>query len=258
MLSGDSVFWSRDGEVFRAPKDGGDPELIGTTEGEWTISGQDLVATGPANEPAPVIRTPIGGGPSEEILPLDPETYVRTLVPLGDGILVQRSRDLLLIPASGAPLFLAEGTATGGGSPVAAGGFAYFGATDPLDFGKGPRLQRVSISGGEAAEILLDGFPVAIAVAGDTLYTNVVLRRPDHTFVGTLVHLPASGGAATAMALTDASSEPASPNSWGAYQHKTGGLQAGAERVYFFELCTEIEWAEYRLVSLPVDHVLSL
>lgn len=257
QLAGGSVFWSRDGEVFRAPAGGGDPELIGTAPGEWTISGQDLVTTGPALQSAPVVRTPFGGGPSQEILPADPEQYVRHLVPVGDGILVQRSRDLVLVPASGAPLPLAEASVTTAGPPVVEGGFAYFGADDPLTTGLKPALLRVAMGGGDATEMLLDGFPVAFAVAGDTLYANVVLRLSGEVFVGALVRLPQSGGALTAMATTNARGKASSPASSGIYGHETGGLEADADHVYFIETCTALQ-VEYRLVSLPVDHVISL
>jgi hypothetical protein len=252
VIGGGSVFWSRDGEVFRAPAGGGDPEPIGVAPGEWTISGQDLVVTGPAAQPAPVTRTPFGGGPSQEILPADPQQHVRALVPAGDGVLVQRSQDLVLVPASGAPLQLAEAFAMLGGAPVEDGGFAYFGAADPDTGGPNPGLQRVAAGGGDAPEILLDGFPMALAIAGDTLYGNVVLQQPGDVFVGALVRLPKSGGAPTAMATTDAWGKS------GVYGQNTGGLEADAGHVYFIESCTALEEPEYRLVSLPVDHVISL
>src|SRR6185503_17343535 len=154
VIGGGSVFWSRDGEVFRAPVGGGDPEPIGAAPGEWTISGQGLVVTGPAAQPAPVTRTPFGGGPSQEILPADPQQYVHKLVPAGDGVLVQRSHDLVLIPASGGSLQLAEANAMTGASPMEDGGFAYFGADDPVTAGLSSRLQRVAAGGGDAPEIL--------------------------------------------------------------------------------------------------------
>jgi hypothetical protein len=259
VVRGGSVFWSKGGDVFRVPSGGGDPEPIGAAPGPWTISGQDLVTAGPEQEPAPVIRTPFTGGPSQEILPADPQQFVDALVPVHDGVLVQRSQDLVLIPASGAPLQLAEATAAGG-PPVADGGFVYFGAEEPVISGPslGPGLQRVAVGGGAAPEILLDGFPVALAIAGDTLYAHVVLRRPDDVFVGALVHLPKSGGAPTAMATTDSSGKAPSPSSPAIYSAKTGGLEADAGHVYFIEVCTGLQEAEYRLVSLLVDHVLSL
>ena len=259
VLGGDSVFWSRDGQVFRAPAGGGDPELIGTAPGEWTISGQDLVTTGPAAQPAPVTRTPFGGGPSQEILPADPQQSVNTLVPVGDGVLVQRSQDLVLIPASSAPLQLAEATAAAGGFPMKDGGFAYFGAVNPLPTGTplSPALQRVATGGDAAPEILLDGFPVALAIAGDTLYVSIIFRRPGQVFAGALVRLPRAGGAPTVMATTDGFGMSSSPISSGVYGHKTGGLEADGGHIYFIEKCTDHE-EEYRLVSLPVDHVTSL
>ncbi len=257
-VRGDSVFWSRDGEVFRAPADGGDPESIGTAPGEWTISGQDLVTAGAPAQPAPVIRTPLGGGPSQEILPLDPEQDVRGLAPAGDGVLVQRSDDLVLIPASDAPVVLAKAQARTLGSPVEEGGFAYFGADNTSNSTLESALQRVTAGGGAGPEILLDGFVADLAVAGDTLFANVVLRQPGDVFVGVLVRLPKSGGPFTPMAKTDAWAPDSSPGSTPPYGKHAGGLAADADHVYLIQRCTDIQSAEYRLVSLPADEVISL
>lgn len=258
MVGGGSVFWSKDGQVFRAPVGGGDPELVGTAPGVWTISGQDLVTAGPANEPAPVIRTPFGGGSSQEILPLDPEQFIRQLAPVGDGVLVQRSRDLVLIPASGVPLQLAEGGVMSGGDLAEGGGFVYFGAIDADDFSAGPALLRVAAGGGDASVRLLDGFVMDLALVDDTLYANVVLRRPGDVFVGVVVRLPSSGGAFTAMAKTDAWAPDSSPGSMPVYGQDAGGLAADDDHVYLIQHCTEVLPPEYRLVSLPVDEVISL
>jgi hypothetical protein len=258
VISGDSVFWSKDGEVFRAPIGGGDPESIGTTPGEWTISGQDIVTAGPEAQPAPVIRTPFGGGPSQEILPEDPEQHVHMLAPAGDDVLVQRSHDLVLIPTSGAPLQLAKVGAKTFGPPAEDSGFVYFGARDPVKGGLEPVLLRVATGGGGAPEVLLDGFVADLAVADDTLYANVVLRQPGGVFVGALVRLPKSGGAFTAMAKTDAYALGDSLGGIPPFGESAGGLEADADHVYLVQKCTDNPQADYRLVSLPVDQVISL
>lgn len=249
-----SLFWSEDDAIFRAPASGGDPEYVGTAPAGWTISGQDLITVSGLDKGASVTRTPFGGGSSEEILAGDPGQQVHLVAGVGDGVLVKRTADLLLIPASGPLQTLADAGTTGFARLLEDGGFVYFGGFDADFIG----VFRVPADGSAPPQTLLEGIPIATAIAGDTLYANVILRQPDNTFVGTLVRLPRFGGAFTAMTTTDAfalGTPP--PGSWPAVAHQTGGLEADASRVYFIELCTDLQPAEYRLVSLPAYHVAS-
>ena len=250
VREGSSLFWSKDDEVFRAPASGGDPEYVGVSPDRWTISGQYLIASSGPEKGAALTRTPFGGGSSQEILPGDPEQAILNLAAAGDGVLVKRTADLLLVPTSDAPLQISDTWGMSASRPLEDGGFVYFGG----HYGP-PSLLRVAIDGGEP-QILVQGFAIDTTIVGDTLYANVILRQPDDTFVGRLVRLPSSGGTFTAMATTDSSTPPASPGWEPPYAYKASGLAADASRVYFIQLCTDV--AEYRLVSLPAYHVMPL
>lgn len=272
QAAGGSFFWrNKDESVYRVPLAGGDPEVIGTAPGLWTIAAGALVTAGPANQPAPVVRTPLDGGPATEILPADPEGWVLALTAVDGGVLVQRSNDVVLVPVNGAPVTVAKVSMSGGSAPAADGGLVYFSAR--LKSHPTPSLVRAAP--GEAPAVVLEGWSDAFVIEGDTLYARIVLpSAPTHESSpdmpdappgslfrqGNLVRAPKAGGTPTVMTTTDSFNLSTSANggAFGAiFGNSTSGLAVDEAHVYFVELCTDIKGPEYRLVSLPADYTAS-
>lgn len=269
-----SLFWrSDDGSVYRAPLAGGDPEVIGTAQGKWTIAAGALVTAGLPNKSAPVVRTPLDGGPVTEILPADPPGFVTGLTAVDGGVLVQRSSDVVLVPVNGAPVTVAKVSAAGASAPVTDGGLVYFGGIWGL-VGK-PALGRAAPGEASAPAVVLEGSSDAFAIAGDTVYARIVLPdAPTHTSSpdlpdappgslirqGNLVRAPKAGGTPTVMTTTDSVtvvSSDAGGDVVGVLAYTTSGLAVDEAHVYFVELCTDRKDPEYRLVSLPADYTAS-
>lgn len=269
-----SLFWrNKDGSIYRAPLAGGDPEVIGTAPGMWTIAAGALVTAGLPNKPAPVVRTPLDGGPVTEILPADPPGFVHGLTAVDGGVLVQRSSDVVLVPVNGAPVTVAKVSAAGGSAPVTDGGLVYFSAR----LGPAPKPTLVRAAPGEASApaVVLEGWSDAFAIAGDTVYARIVLPdapthasspdlpdAPPGTLIrqGNLVRAPKAGGTPTVMTTTDsfsAASADAPEGAVGVFGAATSGLAVDEAHVYFVELCTDRKGPEYRLVSLPADYTAS-
>ena len=267
LLAEGSLFWrGSDQSIYRVPLTGGDPEVVGAATDTWTIADGALITTGLPGEPAPVLRTPLDGGPATEILPAPPQGFVSALTAVDGGVLVQRSHDLVLVPVNGAPVTLAKIEATLGTAPITDGGFVYFsaGSKSILE----PALKRTALEESSTPEVVLDGWPDAVAIYGDTLYTRIVLPEgptqtsspdvpdapPDSMFQqGNLVRAPKAGGAPTVMTTTD-SFKVITASGAKAFGQTTSGLAVDAAHVYFIELCTDLKGGEYRLVSLPVDY----
>ncbi len=266
-----SLFWrASDGSIYRVPLAGGDPEVIGTAPGPWTIAANALVTAGPYGQPAPVVRTPLDGGPVTEILPAPPTGFVDALTAVDGGVLAQRSGDLVLVPVNGAPVTVAEVHAIGASAPVTNDGLVYFGGS------LGPALEpyfllRAALGEASTPAVVLEGWPDAFAIEGDTVYARVVLpgaptqasspdiqNTPPGTLIrqGNLVRAPKAGGPLTVMTTTD-SFQLISPSGPSAFGQTTSGLAVDEAHVYFVELCTDRKGADYRLVSLPVDYTAS-
>lgn len=270
LIAEGSLFWrGSDHSIYRVPLTGGDPEVIGTAPGTWTIATGALITAGPPNEPAPVLRTPLDGGPATEILPADSTGHVSALTAVDGGVLVQRSHDLVLVPLNGAPMTVAKIEATLGTPPITDGEIVYFSAESKSILE--PALKRTALEEGSTPEVLLEGWPDAVAIHEDMLYTRIVLPEaptqtssPDYPDApagtlfqqGNLVRIPKAGGAPTVMTTTD-SFRLISPSGAKAFGESTSGIAVDAAHVYFIELCTDVSGGEYRLVSLPVDYAAS-
>lgn len=270
LLAEGSLFWKGgDHSIYRVPTTGGDPEVVGAATDVWTIANGALITTGLPGKPAPVLRTPLDGGPATEILPADSTGFVSALTAVDGGVLVQRSHDLVLVPLYGAPVTVSKIEATLGTAPVTDGEVVYFSAGSKSIVE--PALQRTALEEASTPEVVLDGWPDAVAIYEDTLYTRIVLPEgptqtssPDDPYSpagtlfqqGNLVRVPKAGGAPTVMTTTDAFKVLSSSNAK-AFGEATSGLTADAAHVYFIELCTDVSGAEYRLVSLPVDYAAS-
>lgn len=268
------LFWrNKDGSIYRVPLAGGDPEVIGTAPGMWTIAAGALVTAGLPNQPAPVVRTPLDGGPVTEILPADPPGSVMGLTAVDGGVLVQRSGDVVLVPVNGAPVTVAKVSASGGSAPVMDGSLVYFSASLSPD----PKPTLLRAAPGEAPAVVLEGWSDAIAIAGDTVYARIVLPgAPTHESSpdmpdappgslfrqGNLVRAPKAGGTPTVMTTTDSfnlTSSDVGGAFGGVFGDATSGLAVDEAHVYFVELCTDRKGKgpEYRLVSLPADYTAS-
>lgn len=254
-VTADALVWSKGGDIQRAPLDGGDPTLVVELEAplSWDVVAGFIISSGPYPEPSPVLRTPLAGGPSEELMAApDPDNFVQKIGADGDAALVERASDLLAVPVNGGPVVvLAEGTSRGAAPPVADGEAVYFGASSGPVLTDMALFRQPKASGSPTALVL--GFPVWVALDEDDVYANVALPQPDGAHAGAIVRVPKAGGVPVKVADTDAKSLSGSGSG---FQYSTAGHVVDDENVYFIELCVsqpgDATYA-YRLVSLPKD-----
>lgn len=105
LVSGDTLVWSKQGEIRRMPKTGGALTTAATfpTIPLWTVIGFDILSSEQQKMPAPILITPLFNGTPSELLPSSADTFVYDIGEDGDTALVQRSQDLLTVPLNGDP-----------------------------------------------------------------------------------------------------------------------------------------------------------